>query len=57
MLTGAALLVTAGVLNFVQRVQHETPPWDGEVSDLTEFPPKQFNGRLSSPVQIVPGVV
>ena len=29
MLAGAALLVTAGVLNFAQRVRHETPPWDG----------------------------
>lgn len=26
---GAALLVAAGVLNFVQRARHETPPWDG----------------------------
>ena len=29
MLAGAALLVTAGVLNFAQRVRHETPPSDG----------------------------
>lgn len=29
MLAGAALLVTAGVLNFAQRARHETPPWDG----------------------------
>ena len=29
MLAGAALLVTAGVLNFAQRLRHETPPWDG----------------------------
>ena len=29
MLAGAALLVTAGVLNFGQRLRHETPPWDG----------------------------
>jgi PAS domain S-box-containing protein len=28
-LAGAALLVTAGVLNFAQRLRHETPPWDG----------------------------
>jgi two-component system NtrC family sensor kinase len=28
-LAGAALLVTAGILNFAQRVRHETPPWDG----------------------------
>jgi two-component system NtrC family sensor kinase len=28
-LAGAALLVTAGVLNFGQRLKHETPPWDG----------------------------
>jgi len=28
-LAGAALLVTAGVLNFAQRVRHETPPSDG----------------------------
>ena len=29
MLSSAALLVTAGVLNFGQRLRHETPPWDG----------------------------
>ena len=29
MLSGAALLITAGVLNFGQRLRHETPPWDG----------------------------
>ncbi len=29
MLAGTALLVTAGALNFGQRVRHETPPWDG----------------------------
>ena len=29
MLAGAALLVTAGVLNFGQRLRHETPAWDG----------------------------
>lgn len=29
MLAGAALLVTAGALNFAQRLRHETPPWDG----------------------------
>ena len=29
MLAGAALLVTAGVFNFAQRLRHETPPWDG----------------------------
>jgi two-component system, NtrC family, sensor kinase len=28
-LAGAALLVTAGVLNFAQRVRNESPPWDG----------------------------
>lgn len=28
-LAGAALLVTAGVLNFAQRMRHGTPPWDG----------------------------
>jgi two-component system, NtrC family, sensor kinase len=28
-LAGAALLVTAGTLNFAQRLRHETPPWDG----------------------------
>lgn len=28
-LIGAALLVTAGVLNFAQRTRRETPPWDG----------------------------
>jgi two-component system NtrC family sensor kinase len=29
LLIGAALLVSAGVLNFRQRANHETPPWDG----------------------------
>lgn len=29
MLAGTALLVAAGVLNFAQRLRHETPPWDG----------------------------
>jgi hypothetical protein len=29
LLIGAALLVTAGVLNFGQRARRETPPWDG----------------------------
>jgi two-component system NtrC family sensor kinase len=28
-LAGAALLVTAGILNFAQRVRNESPPWDG----------------------------
>jgi len=28
-LAGAALLVTAGILNFAQRLRQETPPWDG----------------------------
>jgi two-component system NtrC family sensor kinase len=28
-LAGAAVLVAAGVLNFGQRLRHETPPWDG----------------------------
>jgi two-component system NtrC family sensor kinase len=28
-LAGAALLVTAGILNFGQRLKHDTPPWDG----------------------------
>ena len=29
LLVATALLVTAGVLNFTQRLRHETPPWDG----------------------------
>ena len=29
LLIGAALLISAGVLNFLQRVRHETPAWDG----------------------------
>ncbi len=29
MLIGAALLISAGILNFGQRLRHETPPWDG----------------------------
>jgi two-component system, NtrC family, sensor kinase len=28
-LAGTALLLTAGILNFAQRLRHETPPWDG----------------------------
>jgi PAS domain S-box-containing protein len=29
LLIGAALLISAGLLNFRQRAYHETPPWDG----------------------------
>ncbi len=29
LLIGAALLISAGLLNFLQRSNHETPPWDG----------------------------
>ena len=29
LLIGAALLISAGLLNFRQRVKQETPPWDG----------------------------
>jgi two-component system NtrC family sensor kinase len=29
LLIGAALLISAGFLNFRQRARHETPPWDG----------------------------
>jgi two-component system NtrC family sensor kinase len=29
LLIGAALLISAGVLNFSQRARHETPAWDG----------------------------
>ena len=29
LLIGAALLISAGALNLRQRVNHETPPWDG----------------------------
>jgi hypothetical protein len=29
LLIGAALLISAGLLNFRQRVRQETPPWDG----------------------------
>ena len=29
LLIGAALLISAGLLNFRQRARHETPPWDG----------------------------
>ena len=29
LLIGAALLISAGLLNLRQRVNHETPPWDG----------------------------
>ncbi len=29
LLIGAVLLISAGVLNFRQRAQHQTPPWDG----------------------------
>ena len=31
LLVGAALLISAGVLNFRQRAQQQTPPWDGVV--------------------------
>jgi PAS domain S-box-containing protein len=37
LLIGAALLISAGVLNFRQRARNETPPWDGvEWVDTTE---------------------
>ena len=37
LLIGAALLISAGLLNFRQRVRHETPPWDGvEWADTQE---------------------
>ena len=29
LLIGAALLISAGLLNFRQRITHQTPPWDG----------------------------
>ena len=29
LLIGAALLISAGLLNFRQRAREETPPWDG----------------------------
>ena len=29
LLIGTALLISAGLLNFRQRIKHETPPWDG----------------------------
>jgi PAS domain S-box-containing protein len=29
LLIGAALLISAGILNFGQRLRNETPPWDG----------------------------
>ncbi|HEU4478155.1 MAG TPA: PDZ domain-containing protein, partial [Pyrinomonadaceae bacterium] len=29
LLIGAALLISAGLLNFRQRARHETPAWDG----------------------------
>jgi PAS domain S-box-containing protein len=29
LLIGAALLISAGILNFNQRARHQTPPWDG----------------------------
>ena len=29
LLIGAALLISAGLLNFKQRLNHETPAWDG----------------------------
>ena len=29
LLIGAALLISAGALNFRQRLKYETPPWDG----------------------------
>jgi two-component system, NtrC family, sensor kinase len=37
LLIGAALLISAGVLNFRQRARNETPPWDGvEWADTKE---------------------
>lgn len=57
-LAGAALLVTAGILNFAQRLRHETPAWDGvSWSDSTPGIVAGSVGAGSSAdrAQIVPG--
>ena len=58
MLATAALLVTAGVLNFAQRLRHETPAWDGVrwtdtkqgvIAEIVE------SGSSGARAQILPG--
>ena len=58
MLATAALLVTAGVLNFTQRLRHETPAWDGVrwtdtkqgvIAEIVE------SGSSGARAQILPG--
>ncbi len=58
MLASAALLVTAGVLNFGQRLRHETPPWDGvRWSDTRQgiFAETVDAGSSGARAQILPG--
>jgi two-component system NtrC family sensor kinase len=57
-LAGAALLVTAGMLNFAQRLRHETPPWDGvRWSDTKQgiIAETVEPGSSGSRAQILPG--
>ena len=58
MLAGAALLVTAGVLNFAQRLEHETPPWDGVRWTNTKqgiLAETVLTGSSGARAQILPG--
>jgi len=57
-LAGAALLVTAGVLNFAQRLEHETPPWDGVRWTNTKqgiLAETVLTGSSGARAQILPG--
>jgi two-component system NtrC family sensor kinase len=57
-LASAALLVTAGVLNFGQRLKHETPPWDGvRWSDTKQgiLAETVDSGSSGARAQILPG--
>lgn len=57
-LAGTALLVAAGILNFAQRLRHETPPWDGvRWADTKEgiIAETVEAGSAAARSQIVPG--
>jgi PAS domain S-box-containing protein len=57
-LAGTALLVAAGVLNFAQRLRHETPPWDGVTWTNTKQGLLAENvaaGSSGARAQILPG--
>jgi hypothetical protein len=51
LLIGAALLISAGLLNFRQRARHETPPWmvsNGSIRKMGLSPAVSNAGRPRS---------